>query len=150
MCHLLNIGDNLGLKIRSGVNPNNKNAYAWYLVVGYVSVDECNYSVLKLNSQNSITIKFADERKCNNLGISDSPLKNDELEELDFLSIVPDTLVLKTLIEVELLDKLCGLTGRLLVIDSSCLTKEHRTKSILNRGNIRIVRPPASQQHVEP
>lgn len=145
MFYLFDVADSQGLEVKGDVNPSNKDAFAWYLAVGYTPVDECNYSVLKIDSQNPSTIEFEDTDKYNNFGISNSRIKDNDLESLEFFSIAPHTLVLKTSIEPELINKLCDSINGLLVIRSDVLTEQHKAKSILDRGNVKIVRPPASK-----
>ncbi|WP_367106807.1 GNAT family N-acetyltransferase [uncultured Psychrobacter sp.] len=142
LMRMFEIADAEGLEVRGDVNPASESVYAWYLKVGYLPVSETTVSILKLDNQNPSPIKFEDEDKYTNFGISNSRLDNSDLEDLEFFSIAPNTLVLKTPIEAERVGKLCDAVNGHLIIETETLPEEYKSKSIHERGNIKLVRPP--------
>ncbi|WP_350560635.1 GNAT family N-acetyltransferase [Psychrobacter sp. CAL346-MNA-CIBAN-0220] len=129
-----------GLNLSLDVDSCNVKAFNWYLATGFEVCGESRFSVFKLDSKNPSLVKFHDNQKYIDFGISNAHIE--DMADLEFFVIEPSTFLLKNpmLVEEILLDKLHNTINGFLVVDSNSLSKESMSTSIYDKLVFRMLK----------
>lgn len=128
------------LNVSLDVDSINTRAFNWYLSLGFVTNSEIKSTVFKMNSKAPSKVTIYDDEKLLNFGFSDVSLE--DIDDLEFFFIAPDTFRFKNTIVVqpELLNKLDYAINGLLVVNSSLLSNTSKFVPFYEKLVFRMVK----------